>query len=479
MTMTNGNKSTNSSPRKRLVLVGGGHAHAQVIRALNKASRPDHLDVTLVDVQESASYSGMVPGCIAGTYTPEDTLLHLKPLAKWAGIDFCHDRVIDIDFDRNLIHLDNLHDPIPFDCVSLDIGSKSRGLDECPGAKKYTIPTRPIADLVHRLNQESELLIEKPHDVHAVVIGGGVAGIELSMNVMTRFQKSVGANNRVYVTVLDSGSEFMPSETSLNRQALWKSLKERGIEVKFDASVEQVKEHSVVLSTGAEVPFTHCIWATGAGSHDLAWRLQKRGVSVSEHGWIKVDKNLHSISQDRLFAAGDCCTIEGLPNGSPPKAGVYAVRSGPVLIENLVRYLEEKPLKEYTPQDDFLKLMVRGDGTAIGFRFGIPIAGKWVMKLKDTIDKSFMDLFREENLPELKPGEPYDTSQYDAVKDERPPKKNPSDGAFLLQRTDDDVNYEEAWNVIRDMADDKKYEAAVVEHINNAAPELAMEMEYA
>ena len=136
MTMTNGNKSTNSSPRKRLVLVGGGHAHAQVIRALNKASRPDHLDVTLVDVQESASYSGMVPGCIAGTYTPEDTLLHLKPLAKWAGIDFCHDRVIDIDFDRNLIHLDNLHDPIPFDCVSLDIGSKSRGLDECPGAKK-------------------------------------------------------------------------------------------------------------------------------------------------------------------------------------------------------------------------------------------------------------------------------------------------------------------------------------------------------
>ena len=44
--------------QQRLVLVGGGHAHLQVMKTLNRASRPRNLQVTLIDVQKSASYSG-------------------------------------------------------------------------------------------------------------------------------------------------------------------------------------------------------------------------------------------------------------------------------------------------------------------------------------------------------------------------------------------------------------------------------------
>jgi 8-oxo-dGTP pyrophosphatase MutT (NUDIX family) len=77
------------------------------------------------------------------------------------------------------------------------------------------------------------------------------------------------------------------------------------------------------------------------------------------------------------------------------------------LIENLSRYLEmtskqmeggednhSNNLIVYNPQDDFLKLLMCGDGTALGFRFGIPIYGKWVWHLKDYIDNKFMNLFR-------------------------------------------------------------------------------------
>ena len=133
-------------------------------------------------------------------------------------------------------------------------------------------------------------------------------------------------------------------------------------------------------------------------------------------------------------------TIEGLVNGTPtpPKAGVYAVRSGPILIDNLTRILNHDkegnvlPLTPYKPQDDFLKLMVCGDGTALGFRFGIPIYGKWVFEMKDAIDNGFMNLFREEYLPEVIEGQPYDTSQYDAVKEARPP---PLEGADCVHLT--------------------------------------------
>jgi selenide,water dikinase len=178
---------------------------------------------------------------------------------------------------------------------------------------------------------------------------------------------------------------------------------------------------------------------------------------------------LQSLSHPCLFAAGDCSSIE-IPNGSsPPKAGVFAVRAGPILIENLTRYVGkiEKELsssislKPYVPQKDFLKLMVCGDGKALGFRFGIPIYGKWVFELKDAIDRSFMDIFKEENLPELVEGQPYDTSEYDATND-RPPPMEPSEAAALLQRTDDDVDFKAAWNVLRDMAQDEEYQKSVL-----------------
>jgi selenide,water dikinase len=167
--------------------------------------------------------------------------------------------------------------------------------------------------------------------------------------------------------------------------------------------------------------------------------------------------------------------MEGHGGPPPPKAGVYAVRSGPILIENLTKFLnnneeenqgdESSSLKAYKPQDDFLKLLVCGDRTALGFRFGHPIYGKWVFQLKDAIDVGFMNLFKAENLTELVEGEPYNTLQYDAVVGERPPPKEPSEAAALLQRTDDDVDFQEAWDVLRDMTGDEEYQKKVLEHM--------------
>jgi selenide,water dikinase len=462
--------------QQRLVLIGGGHAHVQVIKALNKASRPDNLQVTLIDVQKSASYSGMVPGTISGLYKPEDTLLHLVPLAEWAGIEFIHKKVVDIDIDNNLIYLENETDtPIPFDAVSIDIGSASRGLYETKGAKKYTIPTRPIADLVRKVEEECQELQQNPRPVDVVVIGGGAAGTELSMSIKGRFSPIVGKDN-VRVTVLDSGDRLLPAETDVNRNALIQTLEGHGVEVRHGCTVEEVKKESLLLTSGEEIQFTHCLWATGAGAHDLSYRLGNRGLGISKRGWIRVNEYLQSVTHPNIFAAGDCCTMEGLENGSPPKAGVYAVRSGPILIENLTRILgqdKEEALTPYKPQDDFLKLMVCGDGTALGFRFGIPIQGKWVFDLKNEIDSGFMDLFKVANLPELKDGESYDTTQYDDdSKRERPEPLPPMEAAKLLQRTDDDVDFQQAWSILRRMNENEEYCNDVLAHIPTGTPKL-------
>lgn len=113
------------------------------------------------------------------------------------------------------------------------------------------------------------------------------------------------------------------------------------------------------------------------------------------NGYFRVNENLQSTSHPNVFAAGDCITIDKyahIPN-FPPKAGVYAVRAGPIVSKNVVNYINEEPLVPYVPQTGFLSLLMTGDSSAVGTKFGIAFSGKWVWEMKDYIDKSFMKLF--------------------------------------------------------------------------------------
>ena len=445
------------------------------------------MQVTLIDVQSAASYSGMVPGCVSGLYQPEDTLLQLQPLSDWAGIDFVNDKVVDIDLEQKVIYLgDPNKEPIEFDVVSLDIGSTSRNLNETKGALDYTIPTRPISQLVTKMEDATSELVENPRRVNLVVIGGGAAGIELAMSIHGRWDP---LQHDVHVTLLDSGpGPLLPNESEANRNALRQIMDDKDIVIRHNCHVEEIcQDHVVLMENNYEetttIPFTHCVWATGAGAHTLATKLADRGLATTDYGWIRVNESFQSLSHPYVFAAGDCCNLEGLPGGrSLPKAGVFAVRAGPILIENLSKMLlskkgpaQKEELIKYHPQDDFLKLLITGDGKAIGFRFGIPFFGKWVFEMKNEIDQSFMDLFRANKLPpKCQPKDldsdsdtdsvHLDTSQYDAqmTGTEKPPRLTPKEAAILIQRTDDEVDFRKAWSTLREMAADETYKAEVL-----------------
>lgn len=162
---------TTTLPTKKIVLIGGGHAHVQVIKALNAATRPSNIDVTLIDMQSAASYSGMVPGCVSKLYTLDQVQIQIGPLAKWAGINFVKGKVVGMsleDEDKKTVQVEVndtngeiIQKKVPFDVVSVDIGSTTRDFNRIPGAKQFCISTRPISDLVVRIEQEEELLRER------------------------------------------------------------------------------------------------------------------------------------------------------------------------------------------------------------------------------------------------------------------------------------------------------------------------------
>ena len=81
---------------KRLVLLGGGHSHVEVLRRFGRAPVRDAC-VVLVSSEPRTVYSGMLPGFVAGHYAFSDCHIELEPLCRAAGAEFRRACVEDID----------------------------------------------------------------------------------------------------------------------------------------------------------------------------------------------------------------------------------------------------------------------------------------------------------------------------------------------------------------------------------------------
>jgi len=167
-------------------------------------------------------------------------------------------------------------------------------------------------------------------------------------------------------------------------------LARRQVALRLGAAVASVSPGSVALTSGEALPFTTCVWATGARPPAL---FARSGAALDAHGYLAVEDTLRSPSHPELFAAGDCA---GFTSGQRvPKAGVYSVRQGPVLSANLRAALTGVgPLQPYRAQSGFLSLLNVGDGTAIAAWKGLAFHGRASWRLKDTIDRRFMARFQ-------------------------------------------------------------------------------------
>mmetsp|Transcript_18103 Transcript_18103/g.30909 ORF Transcript_18103/g.30909 Transcript_18103/m.30909 type:complete len:262 (-) Transcript_18103:103-888(-) len=168
-----------------------------------------------------------------------------------------------------------------------------------------------------------------------------------------------------------------------------------GINYVAGCYIKEIQKDRVVLEDGREFMCDAAIWATGADPQEVTTASD---LDILK-GYFRVNKYLQSTSHPNVFAGGDCITMEDYADKPyPTKAGVYAVREGPFIAENIVNYIDGKPLSEYVPQTGFLALLMTGDERAIGSKFGISFFGKWVWRMKDYIDVSFMQLFDPNNL---------------------------------------------------------------------------------
>jgi selenide,water dikinase len=369
---------------QHLILVGGGHAHVHVLKSFGIRPQPG-VRIMLIARDIETPYSGMLPGFIAGHYTREECHIDLRPLARLAGARLIHDEAIGLDLAGRRV-LCRGNPPVGYDVLSIDIGSTPH-LESVPGAAEHATPVKPIDRLAERWERIVGRVMAAGQRMRFVTVGGGAAGVELTLAMrhgLRGLLRERGRDPDGVAFTLVTGDEMLASHNKSVRRRLRNLLATRGVAVIEHSPVTRVGDGAVFCGGGRQIGFDELVWVTEAGA--ASW-LVDTGLALDAGGFIEVGATLRSVSDLNVFAAGDVAANIDHPR---PKAGVFAVRQGPPLADNLRRALTGRPLVPFMPQRAFLSLISTGNRCAVASRGQLAAQGPILWRLKDWIDRRWM-----------------------------------------------------------------------------------------
>ena len=361
-----------------LVLIGGGHAQIQVLKDFAMKPEPG-VRLTLVTDVLDTPYSGMLPGYVEGVWSHTDMHINLVRLARFAGARLIHQPVKNIDLVNKNIILDN-DLSLRYDILSINCGAAPE-LNSIPGADQFAVAVKPISQFLHKLPDPADMTGP------VCIIGAGAAGAELAL----AFRRRYGPEAQLHL--IGRSARVLPTRSGRASHLLHKALKKADITLHLGQPVSQITADAVHFADGRQMPAHHIFLVTAARPAD--WTSQA-ALKKDTDGFIAVSSTLQSVSHDRVFAAGDIASLQGITR---EKAGVFAVRAGPVLSYNLRALIRGRPLNAWRPQRQYLALVGLGGGRALASWGPFAASGAIWWTLKAVIDRRFMAKFSQ--LPQM------------------------------------------------------------------------------
>lgn len=405
------NHAITTLPSRDLVLVGAGHTNLHVVRMWRMRPIPD-VRLTLVSPFSRATYSGMLPGTLAGLYQPEDMEIDLHRFAMSCGVRLIVEPAVGLDPTARRILLRD-RPAIRYDVAAVGIGSVpgQRSLWE---GQPHVLGIKPMATFLPRweraVRQLSVVRCQLSDDrfqqttdngqrttdnerstIHTpslsiAIVGAGAGGTEITFCIDSWLrQNGIAAN----VTLIDAHDNILSGYSAGTRHRGLMEFARRGIAVRLNQRVERIDERTITFRDGTSLPSDLTIWAASATAPTV---LENFALPKTPDGFLAIRPTLQTTADLPVFAVGDTATFVSNP---VPKAGVFAVREGPILWENLQRIFSDRNLVSYQPQHGFLSLLNMGDGSALVDYRGYSAQGHWAWNLKNYIDRKFMRMYQD------------------------------------------------------------------------------------
>ena len=371
---------TLTGPQRHILLAGGGHAHAVALKRLSLKPAGPSVRITVVNPSPRNMYSGALPGVIAGHWPADAIGVDVPALCSATGATFTESTIVALDPDRRTAHLAS-GETLSFDLLSLDIGSTIRTLN-IPAPEGKIVPIRPISGFLSIWETFLADMATQAPPPAVMVVGAGLAGIEVCLAVRYRLAQLHPVPSRLYL--LDANDQIATTSHPSLRHKLQRALQRAGVTCLLGRRLVSLQDGKAQLSDGQAVDTSLVVNCAGSAPH--AW-ISETGIKTIA-GRVEVDAKLQSTSHPHIWAAGDTSFFR--PHPLEP-AGVFAVRAGPVIAENIRRFSDGEQLTDFHPQSDYLKLVSLGGRRGVAEKFGLTLEGGWIWNLKKSIDFSFLD----------------------------------------------------------------------------------------
>jgi len=368
--------------KKHLVLIGGGHAH--MVTLANLAVFTDKgFDVTVIQPSEYHYYSGMGPGMLGGTYSPEDIRFATRLQVEAGGGRFVLGKAHRIDCDKKLVYLEGSEEGLPYDVLSCNAGSFVPQ-DTLSGTFPNVFTPKPIEELL--VAKERILQMAGKGQITVAVIGSGPSAIEIAGNIHQLCRRQGVTMPKIQ---LFGGRSFMSGRPARVRLLVRQILEKKGIEILEIGHVRRVDADRLVFDNDREYPADIIFAAVGVRPSGI---FARSGLAVGSDGGLLVNDSLQCPDHPDVFGGGDCIHFAPQPLD---KVGVYAVRQNPVLYHNLLARLEGRPLQRFSPGGTYLLIYNLGDGQGVLAKWFIAFGGTLAFSIKDWIDRRFISTFQK------------------------------------------------------------------------------------
>lgn len=305
--------SAENALRKRphVVVVGGGFGGLAAVRKLKGAD----VDVTLIDRHTYNTFQPLLYQVATASLNPGDVTWFLRSVrAKQDNVHFVKGTVKSMDHEHKMVVLESgLSVSYDYLIIAAGVTANYFGI---PGAEEFSLPLYLRSQaLVVRDRMfaalENAVINRVDEDLRIIVVGGGATGVETAgafaefrNNDMPTVYPELDTR-RIHITLVEMAPHVLAPFHPKLRDYAQKSLEKRGVDMRLETRVREVREDGVVVASGDHEEFLQAgmvVWASGVTTHDT---LADWAVPRARGGRIVVDAERRVEGLENVFAVGD------------------------------------------------------------------------------------------------------------------------------------------------------------------------------
>jgi NADH dehydrogenase len=333
-----------------VVIAGGGFAGASAARMLERVVPRQAARLVLVNDVNFLLYSPFLPEAAAGTLEPRHVVTPLRDILKRTNLRL--GAITGHDPDARTVECTKHSgevEVLPYDQLLVSVGAVSRLLP-VPGLGEHAIGFKSLADAIWLRNHVIETLeaanasedpVRQEQLLGYVFVGGGYAGLEALAELQDFAADAVQRYPRARLRgmrwmLVEAADRVLPEIDRPLAEYTVRELRGRGIDVRLNTRLEEVRADGVKLSTGEEIPARTVVWTTGVAPHPSLAALD---LPLDESGRVVVDDHLRVPGRPGVLAAGDCAAVPDPTGGICPPTAQHAIRQGRTAARNMAAAL--------------------------------------------------------------------------------------------------------------------------------------------